>query len=154
MRSRSSESSAEDVEVDSPSPPTDASLISFPNGAGGTPITKSDEAANSQDISTHDATQPPTQELDRRRSTDKRPATARSRRPSNTNWKPARAHNGSVEGEKVLQSTIISVPPAEDTNIAKMPNSYLHARRSRSRNPWSMSLLTLAITVLAIISIF
>jgi GPI inositol-deacylase len=156
MRRRSSGSSAEDVEDDS-APPTigvDSDLASFPDWVGGKLKSKSDEFAKLQQPSTPAAKKDTTQQLDRRKSTEKRPVTARSRRPSNTNWKPAEARNGSLETDKGLQSTVITVPPVEGTMVDKMPDSRLHTRRSRFRNPWATSLLTLVTTALAILSIF
>jgi GPI inositol-deacylase len=156
MRRQSSGSSAEDVE-DDPVPPTatvDANLASSPDWVGGKLKSKFDEFAKLQLPSTPVGKNDITQELDRRKSIEKRHATARSRRPSNTNWKPAEARNGSLETEKTLQPTVISVPPVEATAGEKMPESRLHTRRSRFRNPWATSLLTLGTTALAILSIF
>ena len=155
MRRRSSGSSAEDVE-DDPAPPAvavDTNLASFPDWVGGKLKSKSDEFAKLQQPSKPDAKKDTTQEFDRRKSIEKRSATARSRRPSNTNWKPADARNGSL-ADKGLQSTVITVPSAEGTAVDKMPDSRLHTRRSRFRNPWATSLLTLVTTALAVLSIF
>src|SRR5277367_4409406 len=153
MRRRSSGSSAEDVE-DDPATPANANLASFPDWVGGKLKSKSDEIAKLQHPSTPAAKKDTTQELDRRKSTEKRSVTARSRRPSNTNWKPAEARNGSLETDKGLHSTIITVPPVQGTAVDKMPDSRLHTRRSRFRNPWATSLLTLVTTALAVLSIF
>jgi GPI inositol-deacylase len=154
MRRRSSGSSAEDVEDDSapPAVAVDTTLVSFPDSVRGKLKSKSDEFAKLQQQSTP-AAKDTTQELDRRKSTEKRSVTARSRRPSNTNWKPVEARNGSLEPNTVLQSTVITVPPVEGTAVDKMPDSRLHARRSRFRNPWATSLLTLVTTALAVLSI-
>lgn len=157
MWRRSSGSSAEDVE-DDPVPPAslvNANLTSPADwvAQGGKLKSKSDEFAKLQQPSSH-AAKDITQELDRRKSIEKRHATAGSRRPNNTNWKPAGVRNGSLETNKTLQSTAIRVPPAEAAVVDKMPDSRLHARRSRSRNPWTTSLLTLVTTALAVLSIF
>jgi glycosylphosphatidylinositol deacylase len=155
MRRRSSGSSAEDVE-DDPAPPVvavDSKLATFPDWAGGKLKSKSDEFAKLQQPSKPDAKKDITQEFDRRKSTEKRSATPRSRRPSNTNWKPAEARNGSLETDKGLQSTVITVPPVDGKAVDKMPDSRLHIRRSRFRNPWATSLLTLVTTALAVLSI-
>lgn len=80
------------------------------------------------------------------------PDTARSRRPSNTIWKPGEPRNGSLSKTGSLKSTVITVPPVELTNVDKMPAQF-HGRRSRFRSPWSNSFLTLAITALAILSV-
>lgn len=93
-----------------------------------------------------------TSELDRRKSTDKRPSTARSRRPSNTNWKPSESEavtrNGQIEKNR---STVITVPSKEAITADKMPESRQNVRRSRLRSPWSCSVLTLVTTSLATI---
>lgn len=152
MRRRSSGSSVGDSD-DNPEPrPIDANLTSFPDGPGANQ--QSDDPAISETTSRPNPKKSLRQELDRRKSTDKRPATARSRRPSNTNWKPAQAPNGSLEEHKALQSAVISVPSVQATGIDKMVDSRLHTRRSRFRSPWSTSLLTLVTTAFAIISIF
>jgi GPI inositol-deacylase len=156
MRRQSSVSSAEDVE-DDPVPPAaavDVNLASSPDWVGGKLKSKFDELAKLQKPSTPVGKNDITQELDRRKSIEKRHVTARSRRPSNTNWKPAEVRNGSLETDKTLQATIISVPPVEVTAVDKMPESRLHTRRSRFRNPWATSLLTLVTTTLAVLSIF
>jgi glycosylphosphatidylinositol deacylase len=156
MRRRSSGSSAEDANDDpaSPTVAVDANLASFPDWVGGKLKSKSDEFAKLQHQSTPPAKKDTTQELDRRKSTEKRSVTGRSRGQSNTNWKPAEARNGSIEKNKDLQPTVITVPPVEGTAVNKMSDSRLHTRRSRFRNPWATSLLTLLTTTLAILSIF
>ena len=156
MRRRSSGSSAEDFEDDTapPAVAVDANLASFPDWVGEELKSKSDEFAKLQQQSTPAAKKDTTQELDRRKGTEKRSMTARGRRPSNTNWKPTEARNGSLETNKGLQSTVITVPPVEGTAVDKMPDSRLHTRRSRFRNPWATSLLTLVTTALAVLSIF
>jgi GPI inositol-deacylase len=92
-----------------------------------------------------------TNELDRRKSTDQRPI-ARSRRPSNTNWKPSEPllRNGQIEKNRPTEPTIISVPSKEAIAADKMPESRQHVRRSRLRSPWSCSALTFVTTSLAI----
>ena len=92
-------------------------------------------------------------ELDRRKSTDRRTSTARSRRPSNTNWKLSDSRNGHLEKSRPVDLDIISVPSKEAIAADKMPDSRQNARRSRLRSPWSCSLLTLVTTLLAILSL-
>lgn len=92
----------------------------------------------------------PTSELDRRKSTDKRPSTARSRRPSNTNWKPTESESLTRHGHvEESPSAVIAVPSKEAMAVDKMPESRQNLRRPRLRSPWSCSVLTLATTALA-----
>src|ERR1700722_11944952 len=96
MRRRSSESSTEDVDDNSAPQAANANLTSFPDGARGK-FKSNDSAKWQTTLKTATYNKHIIQELDRRKSTDKRPATARRRRPSNTNWEPREARNGSVE---------------------------------------------------------
>jgi glycosylphosphatidylinositol deacylase len=94
-----------------------------------------------------------THELDRRKSTDQRPSTARSRRPSNTNWKPAEARNGQLDNSKGASETSLISVPSEAIAADKMADARQHARRSRLRSPWSCSLLTFVITAFALVAL-
>lgn len=92
-------------------------------------------------------------ELDRRKSTDKRPSTARSRRPSNTNWKPSESRNGTVDKNRSTETPVIIVPSKEAIAADKMADSRQNVRRPRLRSPWSCSPLTLVTTTLALLSL-
>lgn len=155
MRRRSSGSAAEDDGDDQA--PSSADATSSLEGTGGKLSRKSDQIAIPTKTSSLEAKSHIIEDLDRRKSTDKRPVT-RSRRPSNTNWKPGGHRDGSVESEKAaLESTVITVPAAEAEGEGvvadKMPDSRSNPRRSRFRNPWSTSLFTFITTALAIISL-
>lgn len=90
-------------------------------------------------------------ELDRRKSTDKRPSTARSRQPSNTNWKTSESRNGTVDKHQPPETPVIIVPSTESIAPDKMADSRQNARRPRLRSPWSCSPLTLVTTALALL---
>lgn len=148
MRSRSSGSVAEEEGDD---PANDD--LSFTSEKPGGRI-KGSASANDPKLRTTARPQINASELDRRKSTDSRPSTARSRRPSNTNWKPtepeAIARNGQVEKG---QPNVLPMPSKEAIVAEKMPESRQNVRRSRLRSPWSCSLLTLVTTCLAILSL-
>jgi glycosylphosphatidylinositol deacylase len=152
MRRRSSESAAEEEGVDSES---NADVVATSNEAGGS--SNSDEATSNTDsrnLQTRPSkTQPSSHELDRRKSTDKRASAARSRRPSNTNWKLTESRNGHLEKNRPADLEIISVPSKEAIAADKMPDSRQNARRSRLRSPWSCSPLTLVTTLLGMLSL-
>jgi glycosylphosphatidylinositol deacylase len=154
MRRRSSGSAAEEEGDDSATNEVLNPTVESPGGR----IKDSTFVNDSTSLST--TTRPPIPiaqnppELDRRKSTDKRP-TARSRRPSNTNWKPSESEslvrNGQIEKGR---STVITVPSKEAIAADKMPESQQNVRRSRLRSPWSCSALTLVTTSLATICLF
>ncbi|KAI9054996.1 hypothetical protein LZ554_002139 [Drepanopeziza brunnea f. sp. 'monogermtubi'] len=85
-------------------------------------------------------------ELDRRKSTDKRNSTTRSRRPSSTNWKPAHLRNAAVDQDRSTENPVL-------ISSDKMPESRQNARRSRLRSPWSISALVFVTTALALLSL-
>jgi glycosylphosphatidylinositol deacylase len=154
MRRRSSGSSAEDVEDDTRPSTAGANSASARNWAGGKLISNFDDFAKSQESAGSATNRQVTAAYDRRRSLGKRPGTARSDRPNKTNWKSGDARNASLEKDKAPESTVITVPPIETNAVDKMADARLQPRRSRLRSPWSMSLLTLFTTALAILSIF
>jgi GPI inositol-deacylase len=154
MRRRSSGSAAEEEGVDSES---NADVIASSDEAGGS--SNSHEAQSKTDsrdlqrTARLSNTQPSSHELDRRKSIDKRTSTARSRRPSNTNWKLSGSRNGLLEKNRPAELDIISVPSKEAIEIDKMPDSRQNARRPRLRSPWSCSPLTLVTTLLGMLSL-
>ncbi|CZT10279.1 hypothetical protein WAI453_009370 [Rhynchosporium graminicola] len=93
-------------------------------------------------------------ELDRRKSLDKKHTTARSRRPSSgTNWTPAQQRDGDLDQSRSTEAPVLVVSLNGDGTSEKMPESRQIARRSRLRSPWSISLLTLVTTALALFSL-
>jgi hypothetical protein len=147
MRRRSSGSAAEEEGDDSL---TNEDLNSSLDGAGGR--SKSDDSSTPSNQTTTRpsiAQRTPTNELDRRKSTDKRPSTARSRRPSNTNWNTSESLTRNGQIEKSRSPAVITVPSKEAIATEKMPESRQNVRRSRLRSPWSCSVLTLVTTSLA-----
>ena len=154
MRRRSSGSAAEEEGVDSESI---VDVIASSDEAGGS--SNSNEAQsntdsrNLQTTARLSNTQPSSHELDRRKSIDKRTSTARSRRPSNTNWKLSGSRNGLLEKNRPAELDIISVPSKEAIEIDRMPDSRQNARRPRLRSPWSCSHLTLVTTLLGMVSL-
>jgi glycosylphosphatidylinositol deacylase len=147
MRSRSEESAAEEEGDDLSS--SNADVISSFEGPGGrskVDETKAIKAASvHQTTSRHSRSQ---QELDRRKSTEQRPSTARSR-VSTTNWKTAEPRNVQMEKTRSADPTVIAVSSKEAIAVDKMPDSRQNVRRSRLRSPWSCSLLTLVTTTIA-----
>lgn len=94
-------------------------------------------------------------ELDRRKSVDKRPSTARSRRSSNTNWKPAETpKDGYLDKRRSTESAVISLPSDEAIISDKMADLRPNLRRSRQRSPCWCSALTLVTTALATLFLF
>ncbi len=155
MRRRSSGSAAEEEGVDSES---NADVIVSSDEIGSSSNSNeaqsnSDSSRNLQKTARLLGTQPSSHELDRRKSIEKRTSTARSRRPSNTNWKLSGARNGPLEKRRPADLDIISVPSKEAIEIDKMPDSRLDARRPRLRSPWSCSPLTLVTTLLGMLSL-
>src|SRR3954471_20086969 len=139
MRRRPSGSAAEEEGDDSAS---NADITSSFEGAG--VRSKSEDSPSNRDPQTTSRQSNPhrtSYELDRRKSTDQRPSTARSRVPS-TNWKTAELRNGQMDKNRSTEPTVISVPPKEAIEVARMPESRQSPRRSRFRSPWSCSLLT------------
>lgn len=153
MRRRSSGSAAEEEGDDSAS---NADVTSLVKGAGG--LSKTENLISKKDsnglqtTSRQEKIEHTAQELDRRKSSDKRPSTARSRRPSNTNWKSAEARDGQLD-KLSADAAVIGVPSAETIAAAKMPEAQVNARRSRLRSPWSCSLLTFIVTTVATLSL-
>jgi GPI inositol-deacylase len=156
MRRRSS-GSAEEEEGDDP--PSNAAVISPFDGAGGEAVPVSAfkterESRNLQTTTRQAIPHNTSHELDRRKSTEQRPSSARSRHLSSSNWKPPDSRNGQLDKNRSSEPPIISVPSDEAIAINKMPDGQQNARRSRLRSPWSCSLLTLVTTALAILSLF
>lgn len=148
MRTRSSGSAAEQ-EGDDPVPHEALHLgNSILEPAAANP--KSDESKNLQSSTRPSTSQHPPHELDRRKPTDKR-LSARSRRPSNSNWKPSESpsRNGQIEKNRPVEPPVMAVPSKEAIAADKMPESRQNVLRSRLRSPWSCSLLTLLTTALA-----
>lgn len=152
MRRRSSGSAAEEEGDDSS---LNADLNQALEGAGGR--SQSDEPTSNKDSRSPQTTsrqsnsQRSSHELDRRKSIDKRPSTARSRVAS-TNWKLAEPRNAQMDKNRAAELTVISVPSKEA--IVKMPESRQNARRTRFRSPWTCSLLTLVTTAVASLCLF
>jgi len=152
MRRRSSGSAAEEEGENSPS---NADVV----GAGGEEATlKKDSSQGLQTTSRQSHPQNSAHELDRRKSTDQRPSTARSRLPSQTNWKSADSRDGQqIEKKKSVESAIIIAPSKEAIAVDNMPDSRTRsqiARRSKLRSPWSLSLLVLVTTTIASLCLF
>lgn len=148
MRRRPSGSAAEDEGDD---PASMADVISVLDGAGGrdSPSRKDFRHLQSSTRPSHPPDTP--YELDRRKSTDRRPSSARSRRSSNTTWKPADSRNVQIDKIAPAESVVISVPSKEALAVDNMPASRHHVRRARLHSPWSCSLLTFVTTVLGLL---
>lgn len=143
MRRRSTGSAAEE-EGD-----VEDSEVNLRKGCSTT--TLSDLPTSIRSSETQNTTTP--RELDRRKSTDNRPSTARSRRPSNTNWKTSDPRNGAVEKNRSAVPAVIIVPSKEAIAADKMADSRQDVRRARLRSPWLTSPLTLVTTALALLSV-
>lgn len=150
MRRRSSGSAAEEEGDDSAS---NADLILTSEGAGAR--SKSEDTTSTRDSTSSQATSRQSNshnsshELDRRKSTDQRPSTARSRIQSSTNWKTAGSRNGQIEKDRSVESAMITVPSKEAIAVNRMPEPRQNVRRPRFRSPWSCSPLTLVTTTIA-----
>lgn len=155
MRRRSSGSAAEeegqDLTASSKPSASHAEVIASPGegtgaaGAGGHPD-KPQSTTNAQAPLPSDTQHPPN-ELDRRKST-----IARSRRPSNTNWKPVEARDGSLDRKsaRATDLPVIAMSSKEAHSGEKMPET---RRSGRSRSPWSISLLTVITTGIALLAL-
>ena len=159
MRRRSS-GSAEEEEGDAHSPSNAAGSSPFDGAAGGEAVStfkteRERESRKLQSTSSHQVIPHNTShELDRRKSTDQRPSSARSRHPSSSNWKPVDLRNGQLDKSRPSEPPIISVPLNEAIAADRMSEGRQNARRSKLRSPWSCSLLTLVTTALAMLSLF
>ncbi|PQE14183.1 GPI inositol-deacylase protein [Rutstroemia sp. NJR-2017a BVV2] len=154
MLRRSSGSAAEEEGDDSSS-----SIDVITEGQGFTARSKSEVSISNRDTqsfqttSRHSTSQHTSHELDRRKSSDTRPSAARSRRPSNTNWKPVESRNGHIDKARLSESAVISVASKGGIAAGKMSPSQPSARRPGLRNPWAFTPLTLVTTLIALITL-
>jgi glycosylphosphatidylinositol deacylase len=154
MLRRSSGSAAEEEGDDSSS-----SIDVITEGQGFTARSRSEVSISNRDTqsfqttSRHSTSQHTSHELDRRKSSDTRPSAARSRRPSNTNWKPAESRNGHIDKARLSESAVISVASKGGITTGKMSPSQPTARRPGLRNPWAFTPLTLITTLIALITL-
>lgn len=88
-------------------------------------------------------------ELDRRKSSDKRPSTARSRRPSNnnTNWHNTTTDVSLEKNRQPLREALINFSPGKSEIADNMAEP--RTRRTRFRSPWSCSLLAVLVTAIS-----
>jgi glycosylphosphatidylinositol deacylase len=156
MLRRSSGSAAEEEGDDSSS-----SIDVITEGQGFTARSRSEVSISNRDTQSFQTTSRhstpqhtnTSHELDRRKSFDTRPSAARSRRPSNTNWKPAEPRNGHIDKARLSESAVISVASKGGIAAGKMSPSQPTARRPRLRNPWAFTPLTLVTTLIALITL-
>ncbi|KAH8804788.1 GPI inositol-deacylase-like protein [Xylogone sp. PMI_703] len=92
-------------------------------------------------------------ELDRRKSLDRRPSIARSRRPSSTIYNPTDLRDGQLDNVLSAEESVINMPAKTVIADDKMTDTRNNAHRTRLRSPWSCSLLTLVTTVFATITL-
>lgn len=147
MRRRSSGSAAEQEGDDSPA------ITELIQGPAFTARILNGDSLKFQSTSRQTSPQHSQSELDRRKSSDQRPPTARSRRPSNTNWKPTESRNGQIDKGRPTESTVISVSSKGAIEADKMADSRQVSRRSRLRSPWSFTPLTLGTTIIALLAL-
>lgn len=153
MLRRSSGSAAEEEGDDSTA---NADIIEGPGftGRSRSEVSISNrDSQNFQSTSRQTTPQHTQSELDRRKSCDKRPLAARSRRPSNTNWKPTESRNGHIDKGQPNETAVISVSSKGAIEVDKMADSRQTPRRSRLRSPWSFTPLTFATTVIALLTL-
>jgi glycosylphosphatidylinositol deacylase len=94
------------------------------------------------------------QEVERRKSIERRPSGARSRTANNgENWKPTESRHGNLEKPRSAAPAVITVTAKEAAAAGKMSDTRQSLRRSRLRNPWACSPLTLLTTLVAILSL-
>lgn len=125
------------------------------NGTCKTSLTQQDRAGTTSDASARLTASPhAAKSFDLRRSTELAADTARSRRSSNTPWKPDEASNGPLVKNGSLKSAVISVRPVDDSPADKMTSAgQFGGRRLRFRSAWSNSVLVLAVTALALLCV-
>ncbi len=91
------------------------------------------------------------QQLDSQTSADLRPSSARSRRPSNFNWRLSGPGNGSAAKISLIdKALLVTGPAARDHDLHTMEKSLeskLVGRRPRAWNPWAMGFLTLCVSL-------
>ncbi|RAL66607.1 hypothetical protein DID88_006297 [Monilinia fructigena] len=149
MRRRSSGSAAEEEGDDSSANTVIIESSGFTDRSRSEVSLSNRDSWNFQSTSRQTSPQHSQSELDRRKSCDKRPPTTRSRRPSNTNWKPTESRNGHLDKGRPTESTVISVPSKGAIEADKMADS----RRPRLRSPWSFTPLIFGTTIIALIAL-
>ena len=95
-----------------------------------------------------------TDELDRRKSIERRPIGNRSRRLSSTNWQPSPSRDASVDTQTFADSAPAGVPTNDTIMDDKIADSRATGRRGRLRSPWASSLLVVITTALALLTLF
>jgi len=157
MRMRST-GSAEEDEGDDPRTNADVAIPTDERAGGSsTKLLNSPSIKELRNLPTtarQSLIQSPSFELDRRKSTDKRPSAARIRRPSNTNWKPSEQRNANLDKQRSAEPSVIGVPSKEALAVDKMADSRPVTRRARLRSPWAASLLIFVTTALAALLLF
>jgi glycosylphosphatidylinositol deacylase len=159
MRRRSTGSATEE-EGDTPTTKSHAEITSGgPGGRGAEATSTTKDLSDTLQITSRQAiSQNSAHELDRRKSTDQRPSTARSRLPSTSNWKIIESRDGQIDKKKLMESALTSVPSKEaipaNNKMSQSRSRSQNNRRSRLRSPWSCSLLTFVTTTIASISLF
>ncbi|KAG4026203.1 hypothetical protein MFRU_043g00090 [Monilinia fructicola] len=153
MRRRSSGSAAEEEGDDSSANTVIIESSGFTDRSRSEVSLSNRDSWNFQSTSRQTSPQHSQSELDRRKSCDKRPPTTRSRRPSNTNWKPTESRNGHIEKGRPTESTVISLPSKGAIEADKMADSRQTSRRSRLRSPWSFTPLTFGTTIIALLAL-
>lgn len=94
------------------------------------------------------------QEIDRRKSIEKGPSTARSRLANNENWKLVDPRNGNAEKTHSTEPAVLTVTSKEAAVAGKTTDDTRSStRRPRLRSAWSCSLLTLLTTLVSIIGL-
>lgn len=91
------------------------------------------------------------QEVERRKSIEKRPSAPRSRASNHESWKLAESRHGQVEKTRFADQAVMTVTAKEAAASGKMSDTRQSARRPRLRNPWACSPLTLLTTLVAIV---
>ena len=148
MRRRSSGSAAEE-EGDDCASNADTTSTSEVQGGRCKSEENTDPYSSSQATPRHSNTPENSHELDRRKSTDQRPSTARSRLLSSTNWKSIESRNGQMDKKQSAELNVIGEPLKEPITMSKMTDSRPNTRRSRLRSPWSCSPLTFVTTIVS-----
>jgi glycosylphosphatidylinositol deacylase len=154
MRRRPSGSSAEDDERDIDPTFADATLGTFSEGAGGRRGAETNDFRGAHEILNITTNAHTTSVLDRRKSIDKRPAPADSESLHSQSWVTSTSRNALLGKDQTVKPAITSAPAGGATTDDKMVDSRLFGRRSSARDPWSLSLLTLVTTAIAVLSIF
>ncbi|KAK3391024.1 GPI inositol-deacylase [Podospora didyma] len=132
----------------------DHSPVEAPHvNSSSSPALKAPTAAEATTATAADSRSLSPNKLDRRRSTDQRHSSARSRRSANVNWKLSEPRDGIIEKlpspSRPSSPTLLYLGPPANGHMKEMEKS-LVGRRPPSRSPWAITILTLLASVVGL----